>query len=265
MIPFVLAIIVLLTGCSYNHLLSEKKPPEDMVFVPAGWFEMGSIESDGRIGMTIGVDEIPKHNVYVKDFYIDRFEITNTQFLNFLIKSGDSYRPSHWEERASFLKGEDNHPVVDIDWLDAEAYCKWTGKRLPKEVEWEKAARGPDGKMWPWGNTYNKDMANTSESGRMWTSPIGSYPGDVSPYGVYDMAGNVREWVDGWYEAYPGNTQPDSYYFGPYRVLRGGSYETTLHRYGRAASRYAVTSTIATRGHTWHSNFDHGFRCAKAP
>lgn len=258
-----LIVILMLSGCSHMNFFAAEKMPVDMVYIPAGWFEMGSNESDGRVGMTIGVDEMPRHKVYVKNFYIDRFEVTNIQFLNFLVNSGDPYRPSHWEERESFSKGEEKHPVVDIDWMDADAYCKWVGKRLPTEVEWEKAARGPDGRTWPWGNRYEKDMANTTESGRMWTAPVGSYPGDISPYGVYDMVGNVREWVDGWYVPYPGNTVSINYYTGPYRVLRGGSYETTLHRYGRAAARYSITSTLATRGHTWHSNFDHGFRCAK--
>lgn len=263
MLPAILIIVVMLFGCSHQRLVVRQEPPDMMAYIPAGEFEMGSNEGEGRIGMTIGVDEIPKHMVYVKDFYIDRYEVTNSQFMDFLVKTNNHYRPSHWEEKGTFSNNEDNHPVVDVDWLDADSYCRWAGKRLPTEAEWEKAARGTDGRLWPWGNEYEPAKANTEEAGSAWTSPVGSYQADVSPYGVYDMAGNVREWTDGWYVSYPGNTVSSDYYTGPYRVLRGGSYATSLYRNGRTASRFAVNSTIATRAHNWHSDFDHGFRCAR--
>lgn len=265
MLPAIFIVLFLLIGCSHLHTMVKNGAPDDMAYIPAGWFEMGSREGDGRVGMSIGVDEIPRHRVYVGAFYMDRYEVTNAQFLDFLIKTNNPYRPSHWDEKRSFLKGEENHPVVDVDWMDANDYCKWAGKRLPSEAEWEKAARGTDGRIWPWGNEYSTQKANTLDSGRGWTAAVGSFPGDVSPYGVYDMAGNVREWVDGWYGAYPGNTVSYTHYAGPYRVLRGGSFEAPLYRYGRTAARHAITSTLATRGHTWHSNFDHGFRCVKDP
>jgi len=261
----VVFVIFLLAGCGHQRLLVKKGIPEDMVYIPAGWFEMGSHEDAGRLGISIGVDELPAQKVYLNSFYIDRYEVTNAQFLNFLLSTDNPYRPSHWEEMAGFRKGEDHHAVVDVDWMDADSYCRWSGKRLPAETEWEKAARGTDGRLWPWGNEYDVTKANTIESGQNWTTPVGSYAGDVSPYGVYDMAGNVSEWVDGWYTAYPGNTIPAGYYAGHYRILRGGSYQAPLYRYARTASRYAITSTLATRGHNWHSDFDHGFRCAKSP
>lgn len=257
------SLLMIFTGCSRLNYFAKERVPDGMAYIPAGSFEMGSDESDGRLGLTIGVDELPKHRVYVKGFYMDRYEITNTQFRDFVTATDNPYRPSHWEERETFEKGEENNPVVDVDWLDADSYCKWAGKRLPTEVEWEKSARGTDGRFWPWGNEYGTSKANTLESGKLWTVPVGSYPEDVSPYGIYDMAGNVREWVDGWYDSYPGNSVASGHYAGPYRVLRGGSYETPLYRYARSAARHAITSTIATRGHNWHSNFDHGVRCAK--
>lgn len=257
------SLIVIFAGCSNIHNLANKRVPDDMVYIPAGWFEMGSDGTEGRVGMSIGVDEIPKHKVYVNAYYIDRYEVTNDQFMEFLTKTDNSYRPSHWEEHHTFTRGQEKHPVVDVDFLDADSYCKWAGRRLPKEIEWEKAARGTDGRIWPWGNEFDESKANTSESGLEWTAPVGTYPGDVSPYGVYDMAGNVREWVDGWYEIYPGNKVDLSHYDGPYRLLRGGSYDTSLNRFGRVAARHAITSTLATRGHNWHSNFDHGLRCVK--
>lgn len=265
-IVILFALIMTFAGCGHLHQIAERKVPDDMVYIPAGWFEMGSDEYDGKLGMAIGVDEIPRHKVYVKDFYIDRYEVTNAQFRDFLLKTNNPYRPSHWVERGTFEKGEDNHPVVDVDWLDAESYCTWAGKRLPMEVEWEKAARGSDGRMWPWGNEFDKGKTNTMESGRGWTAEVGSFRGDVSPYGVYDMAGNVREWVDGWYEPYPGNkVSPAHYKIGTYRVLRGGSYLTSLYKNARTASRYAIASTVDTRGFDWHTDYDQGIRCAKTP
>lgn len=259
------SLLMVFTGCSRLHYFANERVPEGMAYIPAGWFEMGSDESEGKLGLIIGVDELPKHKVYLKGFYMDRYEVTNVQFRDFVNATDNPYRPSHWEEKRTFQRGEENHPVVDVDWLDADIYCRWAGKRLPAEAEWEKAARGTDGRLWPWGNEYGKNKANTLDSGRGWTSPVGGYPDDVSPYGVYDMAGNVREWVDGWYDIYPGNNVSAEFYTGPYRVLRGGSFESPLNRYARTASRHAITSTIATRGHNWHSNFDHGFRCAKDP
>lgn len=265
LISMLILTIIFFTGCSYRNHLVKREPPSDMVYVPAGWFIMGSTENDGKLGVTIGVDELPLHKVFLEDFYIDKYEVTNAQFYDFIIKTNNPYRPSHWEERGTFFNGEDNHPVVDVDWMDADEYCRWAGKRLPAEAEWEKAARGTDGRVWPWGNDYDATKANTFESGKVWTVTVGSYPEDVSPYGVYDMAGNVREWTNGWYGAYPENKVYPDHYIGPYRVLRGGSYDGTLLRYGRTAARHAVTSTLATRGHNWHSSFDHGIRCVKDP
>ena len=265
MLPVILLIATLLVGCSHQYHALRNSPPENMVFIPAGWFEMGSDGTEGRLGMAIGVDEIPRHRAYVKDFYIDRYEVTNARFYEFLIKTNNVYRPAHWSERGTFEKGEHDHPVVDVDWIDSDAYCTWVGKRLPLEVEWEKAARGTDGRLWTWGDEYAKGAANPLESGRNWTAPVGSYPEDVSPYGVYDMAGNVREWTAGWYQAYPGNTLPPGFYKGSYRAVRGGSYTTPLYRYARTSSRYAIESTLATRGLDWHTTYDQGFRCAMSP
>ncbi len=266
MLPLIL-ILVTLTGfgCSHQQFFVKNVPPVGMVHIPAGWFEMGSSEDDGIVGMTIGVDELPRHKVYVNDFYIDKYEVTNARFREFLIRTGNPYQPSHWKEMATFEKGEENYPVVDVDWMDVDSYCRWAGKRLPNEAEWEKAARGTDGRLWPWGNEYDPSGANTKESGRGWTADVGSYPADVSPYGVYDMAGNAREWVAGWYEQYSGNTLPPGFYKGPYRVLRGGSFHTPVYLNARVAARFALTSDETTRGFDWHTNLDQGFRCAKDP
>ena len=133
-------------------------------------------------------------------------------------------RPRHWENR-KYPEGEDNLPVVYINWKDANAYCHWAGKRLPTEIEWEKAARGTDARIWPWGNVFDITKCNVESWEGSGPKPVGSYPQCVSPYGVYDMAGNVWEWTDSWYgDAYPGSTFTSDEFGQKFRVLRGGSW-----------------------------------------
>lgn len=194
-----------------------------LVCVPAGEFTMGSDS---------GYDnEFPRHSVFLDAYWIDQTEVTNAQYAR-CVADGDCTAPS------SSKYGDPDyasHPVVYVSWYEAEAYCTWAGRALPTEAQWEKAARGTDERIWPWGNEFDCRKVNvygSSCDGFSRTAPAGSFPDGASPYGVLDMSGNVWEWVEDWYDGnyyatYPKNnwpanpTGPES---GTFRVLRGGSW-----------------------------------------
>src|SRR3990167_11182773 len=119
---------------------------------------------------------------------------------------------------------DDDFPMSDVSYMEAESYCKSMGKRLPTEEEWEKAARGSDGRIWPWGNEFGGGMANTIESKENGAVQGGSFTDDVSPYGVYDMAGNLMKWTSSWYEAYPGSKLERPQFGKGYKVMKGGTW-----------------------------------------
>jgi formylglycine-generating enzyme required for sulfatase activity len=228
--------------------------PNPMVLIPAGKFIMGF---DARMP-----DEGPQHKVYLDSYFIDYYEVTNAQYKKF-IDATKRRSPSHFRNR-TYPAGKADHPVTEVTWYDADAYCTWAGKRLPTDQEWEKAARGTDGRMFPWGNEFDTDKANTPQrweklhqSGD--TMPVGSFPNGVSPYGVYDMSGNVWEWTSSWYKAYPGNTHPSENYGEQYKTLKGGSwFDCSFYKCGISAPVFNRSFFI--RG-THNKSF--GFRCAK--
>ena len=234
-----------------------KDEKTDMVLVPSGEFTMGSSDNDivdiinkfgGKAKPVWYKNEAPKKKVFVKDFYIDRYEVTNTQYKKF---KKDHVIPFDRE----------NHPAVNIKWAEADAYCRWLGKRLPTEEEWEKAARGTDGRQFPWGNEFDKAKANTAASGLGGEARVGSYkeettaslfPGGtvpvgsldkgVSPYGVHDMSGNAWEWTDTWYDKEKG-----------LKVLKGGSW---------IAPPISARSAVRLADNPFVMSNDYGFRCA---
>jgi formylglycine-generating enzyme required for sulfatase activity len=210
-----------------------------MVYVPAGEFLMGSSDSD-----PFAVDdEKPQHRVYLDGYWIGRTDVTNAQFGKFIEAGGYSEREYwtdegwQWKESEGITQpeywndptwNEPDSPVVGVTWYEAAAYAKWAGARLPTEAEWEKAARGTDGRIWPWSNEFSGEKANTHESGINGTTPVDAYPDGASPYGCLDMAGNVWEWVADWYGTRYYADSPDSnpagLAYGSFRVIRGGSW-----------------------------------------
>lgn len=189
----------------------------DTMLIPAGEFVMGSDDGDS--------DEKPRRRVYVDAFLIDKYEVTNSQFRGFMEAAGWA-APSYWNN--SRFNGP-TQPVVGVSWHDADAYCRWVGKRLPTEAEWEKAARGADGRRFPWGNaSVEKSKAQYNSDSPAGTVSVGSFPDGASPYGVHDMAGNVWEWVSDWYDKSYYQRAPIYNPKGPdtgqLRVLRGGSW-----------------------------------------
>jgi iron(II)-dependent oxidoreductase len=224
-----------------------------MVYIPAGSFLMGSAQHQGLGMVEAGVDEFPQREVSLKAYWIDQYEVTVEQYKAF-VEATDHRTPPIWADTA-YSAPSASHPVIDVSWFDAEAFCRWSGKRLPTEAEWEKAARGTDGRIWPWGNQFDATRTNTLDSRKGWTVPVGSLEGDLSPYGVHDMAGNAMEWTASWYQPYPGNTLQRVAFGEKYRVLKGGAWNTPALPFSRAANRHAVAPK-------WdHPN--HGFRCAK--
>ena len=213
-----------------------------MVQVPAGAFVMGSDKG----GEGVYDDETPAHSVHVDGFEICRYPLTNFQYRAFLAANPGHEAPEDWTD-GTYPAGKACHPVVHISWEDAQAYAQWisqaTGRtyRLPTEAEWEKAARGSDGCRYPWGDDFDKDRCNTREGGIEGTTPVGSYPGGASPYGVMDMAGNVWEWCADWYDEDYYKSAPERNPEGPetgeYRVLRGGCWLAPRSR-ARCACRY---------------------------
>jgi len=244
-------------GMRYPLLYPESRlgsETNQMVRVPAGKFIMGS---NTRLP-----DEGPQHTVNLAAFMIDQFEVTNAQYKQF-IDATNRRSPEHFSNR-TFPEGKADHPVTFVSWKDAHDYCAWAGKRLPTDEEWEKAARGTDGRMFPWGNEFSLNKANTplrwknlKQEGD--TTPVGSFAAGASPYGVYDMSGNVWEWTDSWYKAYPGSKDRSENYGEQYKTLKGGSWwDCSFYQCGISAPTFnrAFFDTQV-------KNASFGFRCAK--
>jgi formylglycine-generating enzyme required for sulfatase activity len=222
-----------------------------MVLIIAGEFTMG----DRVFG--------PVHKVYLDAFYMDQYEVRTSLYAAFL-KATKREKPYNWQ--LVDMQGDGDRPVIGVDWYDAEAYCRWAGKRLPTEAEWEKAARWTDGRAYPWGNgrldktkaSYNWDGKRRWEGYRT-LSLAGSYEAGKSPYGIYDMAGNVWEWVADWYErdAYKNSPtrNPQGPPAGEFKVFRGGS---------ALSHATDITSALRNRGSPTGRAITIGFRCAQS-
>lgn len=182
-----------------------KETEDEMVRVPTGEFVMGSNEEGAKAlksvfgEKTSYEDSKGQRTIYVEGFSIDKYEVTNRQYRKFIEATHYPRIPDHWQQNGALPPpGEEDLPVTFVSWYDAKAYAQWAGKRLPTEQEWEKAARGTDGRRFPWGMEFDKGKANTWESWGGSTGkvkPVGTYKGGASPYGAYDMTGNVMEWT----------------------------------------------------------------------
>ena len=282
---FILGVPPVVQADTPEALIDTNSDFSGMAQIPAGRFRMGLSfkQSNQILDMCTKVDktctrwwfkdELPDRFVDVNKYWIDIYEVTNEKYLEFVKATG--HRPALddtcetdacWQ--GNLWKGKGfpdtirNQPVTQVNWYDAVAYCKWRGKRLPTEAEWEKAARGPSGNMYPWGNRPPPGKATYR---RKWRgvhtmTDVGSYPTGVSIYGVHDLAGNVWEWVADWYDRnyYKKkiNYNPKGPKTGKFKVVRGGSwvnYADTLHSAFRRWSRPEVLFN------------DTGFRCAKDP
>jgi serine/threonine-protein kinase len=235
-----------------------------MVLMPAGPFEMGSENGHD--------DEKPAHEVILDNFYIYQYEVTNAQYAA-CVQEGTCTPPARTNSatRDSYYGNPeyDNYPVIWVDWRQARTYCEWRKGRLPTEAEWEKAARGTDERRYPWGNDFDgtrlnfcdsnceQERANSSyDDGYGDTAPVGSYPTGVGPYEVYDLAGNVWEWVQSDYRDYPyqaddGRENRDR---ANVRVLRGGSW---------VSFKDSVRASNRSFDNPGFQNSDIGFRCAR--
>jgi formylglycine-generating enzyme required for sulfatase activity len=266
-------------------------PKAHMELIPAGEFLMGTAaDSDGL------PDEQPQRWVFLGAFYIDRYEVTQGDYAAFIKATGHA-APENNTPAATLwghtgpIKGIERHPVVNVSWMDANSYCLWAGKRLPTEAEWEKAARGIDGRRYPWGNEWDHRLANSASywagrkidfaSGADWDSfwgrgegariakekgingevltlPVGSFMQSASPYGLFDMAGNAAEWVADWYDPnYYRNASlvnPTGPERGAIKAMRGGSW-------------LKPAISLRTSDRDWGTMDSHpsgtGFRCAK--
>lgn len=276
-------------GSEHDSEHAEEAPAEQsedfsgMAKVPAGAFVRGSTFDDNKRHWKMCrkvdkscrlwwfTDEFPRKMVELDAYWIDIYEVTNAQYLEFVLATGhrpalddtcetDACREGNLWQGASFPDKIRNQPVTQVSWYDADAYCRWRGKRLPSEAEWEKAARGPRGRMYPWGDESPKGRATYQRKWRgMGTmTDVGHYPGGVSLYNVHDMAGNVWEWVDDWYHKnyYARGTKvnPKGPATGEFKVVRGGSWvnfpdslRSAFRRWSRPDVRFNDT----------------GFRCAR--
>jgi formylglycine-generating enzyme len=224
-----------------------------MLFVAAGEFTMGSDAA--------GDDEAsrPAHKVMLSAFYIDKYEVTNSEYKEFCDATGKPYPPDPDFEKDYFLK-RPNSPVMGISYDDARGYAEWAGKRLPTEAEWEKAASWDEKTQtkrdFPWSNQFENGKATFNTSA---PSDVGSFKGGASPYGVMDMAGNVIEWVDAFYEPYPNSTVNSPEFGGKNRVVRGGFFKAPTNEWLKTTKRsYVPPDTVSNKDKTSPI----GFRCA---
>lgn len=273
----VLLVMLILLGCNaggpdtptrgISSVMVSEKDGMEMVLVPAGEFLMGSPEGHGD------ENERPEHTVYLDAYYIDKKEVTVAQYQR-CVESGACSALLAVDPCTYGSADKADHPINCVPWNEADAYCSWVDRRMPTEAEWEKAARGKDGRIYPWGQSFDDSKVNHCDrdcaaewadvsvyDGFSETAPVGSYLAGASPYGALDMAGNVSEWVVDWlqsdYYARSPRKNPLGPASGEYRVVRGGSWIDASDSV-RVAFRVGGNPDFPL----W---FNIGFRCARSP
>ena len=247
------------------------KTKAEMVMVPAGEFLMGSDKKTDRLAYR---SEIPQHPVYLDAFEIGKYEVTALEYLKFVLATNRSPQLDWRYDGGNFQESMAHHPIMHVTWYDADAYCKWAGQRLPTEAEWEKAARGSDGRLFPWGQEYagptRANFGRTGLSGPVRDRPerlllyppiisVDKYENALSPYGLYQTIGNVAEWVADWYS-------PDYYKAAPDRNPQGPETGTQKAFRGGGWMDSTTTMRVAMRNGTDPNTKINwlGFRCAKS-
>jgi len=272
-ICLILAALFLLPPPSWGAGENTKDNPleGEMVFIPAGHFIFGTDKKDAAAeALSMGIpkpwfaDETPEQKVFLKGFYLDRFEVTNRRYKQYVDDLG-AVAPPNWENKL-YPEGQGDHPVTWVTWYDAANFCQWAGKQLPTEKQWERAARGNDGRQYPWGDTFAVASANLPHTAgsKMTPAPVGSFPQSAGPEGVQDLIGNVWEWVENDYAPYPENTYASEFYNAGLKVIRGHSVSDIGHFPG---AMYATAlEKLARSGYRQFADPDQpapdvGFRC----
>ena len=246
--------------------------PEDMVLVNAGGFTRGIDNTKNNNFM----DEAPAKMIYLSSYYIDKFEVSNSKYTEFIIAT-DHPAPAYWDHRKL---NQPSQPVTGVNWFDADTYCHWANKRLPTEAEWEKAARGPAGSIYPWGNKIEYSKANFAKgkSGQKYiTDSVDAHPDGISYYGAYNMAGNVFEWVQDWYSSNYYSTDETRNPIGPQlqkiknvEVINNKPESDLKKKVIRGGSWFAPAQSITTTHRFWNDPLNNsygvglGFRCAQS-
>ena len=223
----------------------EKPKPGDTVLIEAGEFIMGT-EQQAPPPLAV-----PQRTVELPAYSIDVYEVTHGEWIKFITET-DFQPEGNWRQLYSI--GKEDHPVSNVTWEDAQAYCEWVGKRLPTEEEWEKAARGPNGNRYPWGDVWDARKSNSAELGMRNTMEVGEAEDDESPYGIYDMMGNAQEWTSQKLSPYPDSpARRDDAFQRNYIAVRGASYAIK----GRTMALYSRS------GYAPDSQYGIGFRCVQ--
>ncbi len=239
MILILVLIVFLANACSPN--------PQGMVLIEKGPFILGSKPPEKLPRFlskrTSGRNSQPEQEYVLKSFYIDLYEVSYQDFIKFKLN-------------AKYTSGKPEEPIRGVSWYEADAYCMWLGKRLPTEFEWEKAARGTDGRLYVWGNEFIRENANLTNQ----VYPRARFGKDYSPYGVFDLNGNVSEWTSSVYNPYPKSKFKDRSFGKGFRVIRGGAFHGKEHSFMEGFAMLSYRNYAPPSMRAW----DTGFRCAKS-